>query len=277
MSLSYDLHSHSIVSDGSLTPTDLVIRAKSRGVDVLALTDHDATDGLLEAGQAAKDEGISLVPGVEVSVTWNGPTIHIVGLGIDPHCEALQQGLKKLREFRQWRAGEIARRLSVKGIEGALEGAKKYATGALISRTHFAHFLVEGGYAKDVRQVFKRYLVHNKPGHVPGQWASLENAVSWINQAGGQAVIAHPGRYRLSATKMRQLLAEFKDCGGAGLEVVSSAHSQNDCITMTRYCQQFDLLASRGSDYHGPEHNWVELGNIPSLPEECRPIWHDWH
>jgi len=277
MQLTYDLHSHSIVSDGSLTPTELVSRASSKGVDVLALTDHDATDGLLEAGRAAGAQGLTLVPGVEISVSWYGSTIHVLGLGIDPQCEALQHGLQGLRKFRHWRAEEIGRRLGAQGVDGALEGAKKFATGALISRTHFAHFLVQAGYAKDIRQVFKRYLVHNKPGHVPGQWASLDAAVSWINQAGGQAVIAHPGRYRLTATKMRQLLAEFKDCGGVGLEVVSSAHSQNDCMTMTRYCQQFDLLASRGSDYHGPEHNWVELGNIPPLPEACVPIWHDWH
>ncbi|MCI0508230.1 MAG: PHP domain-containing protein [Gammaproteobacteria bacterium] len=276
MPLIYDLHAHSIVSDGSLTPAELVARAKLMGVDVLALTDHDATDGLAEAGQAATEQGIILVPGVEVSVTWNGATIHIIGLGIDPQCAALQEGLKKLREFRKWRAGEIARRLSAKGIDGALEGAEKFATGALISRTHFARFLVENGYARDIRDVFKRYLVHNKPGYVPGQWATLEEAVSWINAAGGQAVVAHPGRYRLTASKLRQLLAEFKACGGAGLEVVSSAHSQSDCLTMARYSAQFDFLASRGSDYHGPEHIWVELGKIPPLPVECQPIWHNW-
>jgi len=276
MPLIYDLHAHSIVSDGSLTPADLVARAKLMGVDVLALTDHDATSGLGEAGRAALEQGITLVPGVEVSVTWNGATIHIVGLGIDPQCASLQQGLKKLREFREWRAGEIARRLSAKGIGGALEGAKKFATGELISRTHFAHFLVERGYAKDLRAVFQRYLVQNKPGHVPGQWTTLEEAVSWINTAGGQAVVAHPGRYRLTATRLRQLLAEFKECGGAGLEVVSSAHSPSDCTAMARYSGQFDLLASRGSDYHGPEHVWVELGKIPPLPVECQPIWHNW-
>ncbi|MEJ2181602.1 MAG: PHP domain-containing protein [Gammaproteobacteria bacterium] len=272
----YDLHSHSIASDGSLTPTELVARAKSRGVDVLALTDHDVTDGLAEAHAAALEQELQIIAGVEVSVTWNGATVHILGLGIDPDCDELQHGLKKLREFREWRAAEIGRRLEASGIAGALEGAKKYATGALISRTHFAHFLVEYGYAKDIRKVFKRYLVHNKPGYVPGQWATLEEAVTWINAAGGQAVIAHPGRYRLSATRMRQLFSEFKDCGGVGLEVVSSAHSQSECMTMASYAKQFDFLASRGSDYHGPMHAWVELGHIPPLPEECLPIWHNW-
>ena len=272
----YDLHAHSIASDGSLTPTELVARAKSKGVDVLALTDHDVTDGIAEAHAAAQEQDVRLIAGVEVSVTWNGATVHILGLGIDPACDELQQGLKKLREFREWRAAEIGRRLEASGIAGALEGAKKYATGALISRTHFAHFLVEYGYAKDLRKVFKRYLVHNKPGYVPGEWATLEDAIHWINAAGGQAVIAHPGRYRLSATRMRQLFSEFKDFGGVGLEVVSSAHSQSECMTMARYAKQFDLLASRGSDYHGPKHAWVELGNIPPLPEECLPIWHNW-
>ena len=272
----YDLHAHSIASDGSLTPTELVARAKSKGVDVLALTDHDVTDGLAEAHIAAREEGVWLVSGVEVSVTWNGATVHILGLGIDPACEELQQGLAKLREFRTWRAAEISRRLESSGIDGALDGAKKYATGALISRTHFAHFLVEHGYAKDIRAVFKKFLVHNKPGHVSGQWATLEEAVRWINAAGGQAVIAHPGRYRITATKMRQLISEFKEYGGVGLEVVSSAHSQDECMTMARYAKQFELLASRGSDYHGPKHAWVELGNIPPIPKECLPIWHDW-
>jgi len=276
MSLVYDLHAHSIASDGSLTPADLVALASSRGIDVLALTDHDVTDGLPEAHNAAKQQGIRLISGVEVSVSWNGSTVHIVGLGIDVSCEALQNGLQQLRNFRSWRAEEIARRLDAKGIAGALEGAKRYATGALISRTHFAHFLVESGKAKDVRDVFKRYLVHNRPGYVPGQWASLENAVGWINAAGGQAVIAHPARYRMTATKLRQLLAEFKNCGGSGLEVVSSAHNQSDCQTMARYARQFGLLASRGSDYHGPEHTWVELGKIPPLPDDCQPIWQSW-
>jgi len=273
----YDLHSHSIVSDGSLSPEALIERAAEHGVDVLALTDHDATDGLEAARLAAKNHDIRLIPGVEISVTWNAATVHVLGLGIDAQCDALQQGLQKLRGFRAWRAEEIARRLEKKGISGALAGANKYARGLLVSRTHFAHFLVESGHAKDVKQVFKKFLVAGKPGHVPGQWAQLEEAVDWITVAGGLAVIAHPARYRLSATRLRQLLSEFKACGGAGLEVVSSAHSQSDCANMGRYANQFGLLASRGSDFHGPEQPWVELGKIPPLPDECIPIWHNWN
>jgi len=273
----YDLHSHSLVSDGSLSPEALIERASERGIDVLALTDHDATDGLGAARIAAKSRGLRLIPGVEVSVTWNAATIHVLGLGINEDCEILQLGLKKLRDFREWRAEEIGRQLEKKGISGAFEGANKYAQGALISRTHFAHFLVESGRAKDVKQVFKKFLVKGKPGHVAGQWAELDDAVSWITQAGGQAVIAHPARYRISATRLRQLLSEFKACGGVGLEVVSSAHSQSDCANMGRYARQFGLLASRGSDFHGPEQPWVELGRIPPLPEGCEPIWNTWN
>ena len=276
MNLTYDLHSHSTASDGSLSPRELLQHAKSRQIDVLALTDHDNTAGLAEAQQAADDLGLKLVPGVEVSVTWNATTVHILGLGIHSQASALQQGLSKLREFRDWRGEEISRRLAKAGISGALEGAKQYASGALISRTHFAHFLVEQGYAKDLRDVFKKYLVHNKPGYVPGQWAELEAAVHWIQAAGGMAVIAHPARYNLSASRLRQLLGEFKECGGVGLEVVSSSHSMEDCRSMASHAQKFDFFATCGSDYHGPEHAWVELGKIPPLPPGCHPIWSQW-
>lgn len=275
--LQYDLHSHSIVSDGSLSPEDLVSRAAAQGVNVLALTDHDVTEGLSAARQAATEHGIHLVSGVEISVTWNGATVHILGLGIDEDNDELQKGLGELREFRAWRAREIARRLEKKGILDSYDGAIQYAKGALVSRTHFAHYLVETGRAKNVRDVFKKYLVKGKPGYVPGQWARLDDAVQWINAAGGQAVVAHPARYRLSATNLRKLLSEFKACGGVGLEVVSSAHSESDCITMGRYASQFELLASCGSDFHGPEQPWVELGRIPSLPEHCEPIWSGWN
>lgn len=275
--LQYDLHSHSIVSDGSLSPEDLVSRAVDQGVNVLALTDHDVTGGLDAAREAAKFHNIRLIPGVEISVTWNGATVHILGLGIDDSTEELQNGLTKLRKFRAWRAREIARRLEKKGIPDSYDGAIKYAKGALVSRTHFAHYLVETGRAKNVRDVFKKYLVKGKPGHVPGEWATLEDAVHWINTAGGQAVVAHPARYRLSATNLRKLLSEFKSCGGVGLEVVSSAHSESDCVNMGRYAAQFDLLASCGSDFHGPEQAWVELGKIPPLPKQCEPIWNTWN
>ena len=276
MSLIFDLHAHSIASDGSLTPYELVARARKQGVDVLALTDHDVTAGLEEATRAAQQHGVALIPGVEISVTWNAATIHVLGLGIDCTAESLQRGLDSLREFRHWRAEEIARKLEKHGIEGALEGARKYAKGSLISRTHFARYLVEKNFASDIREVFKRFLVVNKPGYVAGRWTQLKDAVEWITDAGGRAVIAHPARYKLSGTKLRQLLTEFKDAGGEGLEVVSSSHNVSETAQMARYSVDFGLLASRGSDYHGPEHAWVELGKIPVLPEKCKPVWHDW-
>ena len=276
MSLNYDLHSHSIASDGTLSPTELVRRAHSQGVDVLALTDHDGTGGLDEAGQMAKELGLRLVPGVEISVTWNGVTFHIVGLNVDPAHSGLQAGLGELRSYRTDRAEKIADRLAKHGIEGALEGANAYATGQIIGRSHFARFLVEKGHAKDMRKVFKKFLVHNRPGYVPGKWASLEDALSWIRDSGGQSVIAHPARYRLSATRLRQFIQEFKDAGGDGLEVVSGSHSAGDVQGMAQYAERFELLASCGSDYHGPEQSWIELGKLPALPDNCTPIWHDW-
>lgn len=276
MALHYDLHSHSTVSDGTLGPEALVERAAAQGVDVLALTDHDATGGLAAARDAARRCGIGLVNGVEVSVTWSHQTVHIVGLGINPDDAALQAGLRRLGEFRKWRGEEIARRLEKAGIHGAHEGALAFAGGEVLSRTHFAHFLVEAGHAPDVRRVFKRFLVSGKPGHVPGEWASLEEAVGWIRGAGGQAVIAHPARYRISAGRRRALFGEFRECGGVGVEVVSGSHGPEDVEVMARMARQFDLLASRGSDYHGPPSPYVELGKLAPLPEGCRPIWESW-
>lgn len=276
MSLKYDLHSHSLASDGTLSPAQLVERACQAGVNVLALTDHDELAGLAEAEKKARELGIHFVPGVEISVTWSAMTVHIVGLNVDAQNEAINKGLSNLREFRDWRAQEMGRRLERKGIVGAYEGALKYANGRIVSRTHFAHFLADNGYAKSVRDVFKHYLKHNKPGHVPGQWAELAAAVAWIRDAGGQAVIAHPARYEMTATRRRRLLGEFIECGGVGIEVVSGSHSRDECFSTAKYARDFGLLASVGSDYHGPENPWIELGQLPELPEGTIPIWHDW-
>ena len=272
----YDLHTHSRQSDGTLSPTELVTRAAAAGVEVLALTDHDTLSGLEEARTAAQAAGIRLVPGVEISVTWNRQTIHVVALNVDPAAPELRAGLERLQEFRVWRAEEIGRQLAKAGIEGATEGARRHAQGVLISRTHFAHFLVETGRAKDLRAVFKKFLVKNKPGHVSGQWAGLEEALGWIRAAGGQAVIAHPARYRLTNSKLRRLISEFRDCGGEGLEVVSGSHSQQDMHNMASLARQCELLASRGSDFHGPENPWIELGRLPELPAGLVPVWRDW-
>lgn len=273
MTIQYDLHSHSVASDGTLSAADLVGRARVAGVDVLALTDHDTTDGVAEARAAALRVGLILVPGVEVSVSWNGLTVHVVGLHVDPANETLERGLCGLRAFREWRAEEIGRRLEKAGVPGAHSGAKAYAQGRIIGRTHFAHYLVECGRAPSVRDVFRRYLVHNKPGYVPGQWASLEDALEWIHTAGGQAVIAHPARYRVTATKLGRLIGEFRECGGVGIEVVSGSHSPADVQRIGAVARSTGLLASRGSDYHGPENPWVELGRLSGLPADLPAVW----
>ncbi len=276
MDIIYDLHSHSTASDGTLTPTQLIQRAHEAGVSVLALTDHDSTEGIAEAQQAASSCDMQLVPGAEISVTWKGATIHIVALGIDPHDVMLQQGLKKLVKFRQWRAEEIGRKLELKGIGGAYEAARSLSNGTLISRTHFARFLVEQGKAKDMRALFRHYLVKGKPGYVHGEWASLDEAVGWIRDAGGQAVIAHPARYRMTRTKLRKLIRDFREAGGAALEVVSGSHSMDESFTMAAHAKDYELLSSAGSDFHSPEQSWTELGRLPPLPHGCVPVWRDW-
>lgn len=277
MQSSYDLHAHSTASDGTLSPSELVNRAALSGVRTLALTDHDTLDGLTEARDAAASARINMVPGVEISVTWAGGTVHVVGLNVDPGNVRLEVGLHSLQAFRDWRAAEIGRRLARDaGIQGAFEGATALSNGRLVSRTHFARFIAAQGHAESARDVFKSYLVYGKPGHVPGAWAKLEEAVSWIAEAGGQAVIAHPARYRLTRSKLRRLIASFADAGGAALEVVSGSHSRDECFTMARHARDFGLMASAGSDYHGPENPWVELGRLPDMPLGVRPIWSDW-
>ena len=272
----YDLHSHSTASDGTLSPAALVARAAMQGVDVLALTDHDDTAGLAAASVAAEQAGIQLVPGVEVSVSWKGVVLHVVGLQVNPLDATLNEGLRGLRVQREQRAVAIAASLDKAGIAGALEGARALASGAIISRTHFAHFLVGRGLAKDVRAVFKRYLVRGKPGFVVGAWAPLEAAVSWINGAGGQAVLAHPARYRMTGTRLNRFLDEFKVCGGVGMEVVCGTHSVDETRVMGRRAINSGLLGSVGSDFHGPESPWVELGRLAPLPAGVAPIWQDW-
>jgi predicted metal-dependent phosphoesterase TrpH len=278
MSAIYDLHAHSRASDGELTPAELVKLAWQQGVDVLALTDHDTVTGLAEARAEARRLGIGFVPGIEISVTWERQTVHIVGLGIDAADRTLNQGLQALQEFREWRAEEIARRLvrDARVATDILDRARRLATGPIVSRTHFAHCLVAEGKAKDIRAVFKKFLVRGKPGYVPGQWATLEEALGWIRGAGGQAVIAHPARYNMTNTRLKRLIEDFKTAGGEALEVVSGSHGRDDIQYMARLANQQDLLASAGTDYHGPSNAWLALGRMPALPAECTPIWHDW-
>lgn len=272
----YDLHTHTFYSDGALAPAELVARAVAHGVHVMALTDHDVTDGLSEAQAAADAAGLTLVPGTEISVTWGGLTVHVLGLHIDIANPSLQAGLARMREFREWRADEMGRRLAKAGIGGAVEGARARAQRGLVSRTHFAQFLVDAGHALDVRSVFKKYLVQGKPGHVPGQWATLEEAVSWIRAAGGQAVLAHPARYKLTATRLKKLLDEFRTAGGVGIEVISGSHSRDDVFRFAQLARHYEFLASSGSDFHSPQNCHMDLGPMPPLPEGCIPIWQTW-
>lgn len=280
--LDYDLHCHSTVSDGLLTPTDLVARAAERGVKILALTDHDDLGGLVEAAQAAAQHDMQLINGVEISVSWRSHTVHIVGLHINPDDAVLQAGLQSIRAGRGARAELMAESLARSGIGGALEGAYRYAANpGIIGRTHFARFLVESGHAKDVRSVFKNYLVKGKPGYVPHQWAALADAIQWIRGSGGVAVLAHPGRYTagkkpMGRTTLRELLAEFAELGGQGLEVVSGSHTPPQYAEFARYATEFGLLSSCGSDFHGPGESYRDLGRLPDLPLECQPVWQAW-
>jgi predicted metal-dependent phosphoesterase TrpH len=280
--LDYDLHCHSTISDGLLRPTEIVTRAAERGVKFLALTDHDNVDGLAEAAETAKSCGIEFINGVEISVTWRTHTLHIVGLCIDPQNPALAEGLRGIRSGRRRRAELMAESLARCGIGGVLEGAYPYATNPdMIGRTHFARYMVEAGHCKDVGSVFKRYLVKGKPGYVPHQWADLQDAINWIRGAGGIAVLAHPGRYTAGRKAMgkptlRELLQEFTDMGGQAIEVVTGSHTPPQYAEFARYATEFGLLSSCGSDYHGPGESYRDLGRLPDLPLECKPVWSAW-
>lgn len=268
-----DLHCHSTISDGVLSPGELVARAAANGVDVLSLTDHDDCDGLPEARSAAASHGIRLLNGVEISVTWRGRTLHIVGLDIDPENADLREGLESIRKGRTERARKIADALSKAGIPGSFEGAYAFASNKnLIGRTHFARFLVENGYAKDIQGVFRKYLVSGRPGHVSHQWAELDNAVDWIVKSGGIAVIAHPGRYDLSAAALTALVEQFRERGGLGLEVVTSSHTLDMAMRFCDLARRFDLFASQGSDFHSPQESRMDIGRLPPLPSGCRAI-----
>lgn len=273
--LNADLHSHSCMSDGLLTPADLVRRAHANGVELLALTDHDELDGLAEARATAEELGLRFVDGVEISVSWgDDQTIHIVGLGVDPGYAVLDVGLAHLRSGRDARARLMAAELDKVGIHGAYEGALRFVGNpALVGRSHFARYIVESGYAKDVKSVFDHWLARGKPGYVSHQWTTLQTAIDWIHGAGGVAVIAHPGRYRITKKERRRLLDEFCDLGGEAIEVLSGSHSDEEIAASARHAREFGLFASRGSDFHGPGESRIDLGRLPALPEDLRPVW----
>jgi predicted metal-dependent phosphoesterase TrpH len=274
----YDLHCHSTRSDGLLSPAAVVRRAASRGVDVLALTDHDEISGLAEATQAAREVGIDFVAGSELSVNWQDLTVHVVALNIDPDDAPLSSGLESIRIGRTGRAKRIGASLAAAGIPGAYEGAMKYVTSEqLVSRTHFARYLVEAGYTRDVKDVFRNYLVPGKPGYVEHEWTTLPQAIGWIHGAGGVAVLAHPGRYKVDGSAgMRKLLGDFKDAGGDALEVLSPSHTNAQVAEFATHARVHGFAASTGSDYHGPGESTLDLGDLPPLPAGVEPVWARW-
>jgi len=269
-----DLHSHSRFSDGTLSPTALAERAHANGVALWALTDHDEVSGLPEAAAAARALGLGFVTGVEVSVTFAKETVHIVGLGFDADNAALRTGLARTRGGRLARAQAMADGLAQVGLKGAYDGALRYVGNPeLVSRTHFARWLVETGVCSDTGAVFRRYLAEGKPGFVPHQWAGLGDAVRWITGAGGIAVIAHPGRYKLTVNEEYALFSEFKTHGGQGVEVLTGSHGQADTAKYGAMALEFGLLASRGSDFHSPTESRTDLGRLPDLPGTLTPVW----
>lgn len=272
--LNADLHCHSVVSDGTLDPEALALRAKANGVELWSLTDHDEIGGQQRAMAAAADAGLDYLTGCEISVTFAGTTVHIVGLGFDANDDALAQGLAATRGGRAERAQEMSDSLAQVGIKGAYDGALKYVGNPeLISRTHFARFLVEAGVCGDTHEVFRRFLTEGKPGFVPHRWARLGDAVNWITQAGGIAVIAHPGRYRFTPTEEYALITEFMTHGGRGIEVVTGSHSTAEQVKYADTALEFGLLASRGSDFHSPTESHTDLGALPALPGKLTPVW----
>jgi 3',5'-nucleoside bisphosphate phosphatase len=269
-----DLHCHSNVSDGLLAPAEVARRAHAGGVTVWSLTDHDELGGQSEARAAAEALGIRYLPGVEISLTWAARTLHVVGLGVDPSCPTLVEGLRATRNGRTARAQAMAAALEAVGIPGAYEGALRFVSNPdLISRTHFARFLVEKGFAPSTADVFDRFLGEGKPGYVPHRWATLENAVSWIGAAGGIAVIAHPGRYRYTPLEFDALFGTFVDLGGRAIEVVTGSHTPDQYREYADVARRFGFEASRGSDFHAPGEGRVELGALPPLPPDLTPVW----
>ncbi len=275
--MNVDLHCHSNVSDGVLAPAAVANYAHQSGVNAWALTDHDEVRGIGRAREAAAELGMRFVPGVEISVTWAGETIHIVGLQIDASYQGLIDGLAATRNGRDARGREISAQLAAAGIAGTYEGALKYVDNPdLISRTHFARYLVECGACDSISEVFRKYLTEGKPGYVPHRWASLTQAMAWIQGAGGVAVIAHPGRYKFSDTAQGALFDEFKDLGGTAIEVVTGSHSADQYQIYAEHARRYGFLASRGTDFHAPGESRIDFAALPPLPAGLKPVWNDW-
>ncbi|MGZ8192818.1 MAG: PHP domain-containing protein [Methylobacter sp.] len=273
MSEIYDLHCHSTASDGALSPTELVKRAHQQGVTALALTDHDTTAGLAEAKDCSINAGIKLIFGIELSTNWHDQCFHIVGLGIDPAYPPLAEATHNLQKTRLERAEKVSHKLEKKNIHGAFEAVVKAAGDGMITRTHFADFLLSQNHVSTRQEAFDRYLAKGKPAYVPTPWADLEQGIHWITEAGGVAVLAHPLRYKLTANWMKRLLTAFKDAGGQGIEVVTGRIGPDEIDLAADYARRFDLAGSTGSDFHSPDNEWVELGRLAPLPSNIKPVW----
>ncbi len=276
MRLVYDLHTHTTASDGELSPKELVIKAKANGVDVLAITDHDTTEGIAEAEIEACKQNIRLLPGIELSVSWMDKNFHIVGLGIDPDNEKLKISLTETKELRQQRAIEIGKKLEKIGVTKAYYEAKELAGTHTLTRSHFARVLINQGFAKDSREVFKKYLIHNKPGFVKTNWLEMASGIQLIKDSGGEAILAHPMRYNITASWLRRFLVAFKEAGGIGIEVVTGSSNTDEIATTAAYARRFELSGSAGSDYHGFDNTWVKLGQLAAMPESVTPVWGKW-
>lgn len=276
MTYLFDFHSHSTFSDGTLTPEELVKRAAGQQVEMLALTDHDTTEGAADAFRTAQMHGVEFVPGVEISVSWERNTLHIVGLNVDPANVELEAGLSWIRGQRAVRSQNIAKKLQKAGMENVLSEVERMAGTESATRTHFARYLVDNGHAKDMQAAFKKWLGRKGKAYVNGEWAGLEQAVSWIRNSGGHAVIAHPARYNFTATKMRSLIEAFQAFGGVGIEVATSSHNIQEKSAFAALAKRYNLYASAGSDFHTPGNRRIELGMYLALPDYVRPVWECW-
>lgn len=272
----YDLHCHSTASDGELSPRELVKRAAKNGVTNLALTDHDTIDGLIEAKTCANELNITLINGIEISSQWEKQCLHIIGLNITPDNTALQKIIFEAKKMRQDRAEKIAVKLEKKGVAGAIEFVKNSPVEGMITRSHFAHFLVSQFHVSTLQEAFDRYLGDGKSAYVSTTWNPLESSVQAIRAAGGIPVVAHPLRYKLTATRMKKMLSAFKNDGGLGMEIVTGRYNPDEMRVLANYANQFELVGSMGSDFHSSENQWIELGRLATLPESVKPVWELW-
>ncbi len=276
MCLVYDLHTHTTASDGEFSPKELVIEAIASGIDVLAITDHDTTKGIAEAENEASKQNIKLLPGIELSVSWMKKNFHIVGLGIDPENRALLASLKETEELREQRAIKIGKKLEKIGISNAYNEARELAGIHTLTRSHFARVLINQGFAEDTREVFKKYLVNNKPGFVKTNWLEISSGIKLINDSGGEAILAHPMRYNITASWLRRFLLAFKESGGTGIEVVTGSSNADEISTTAAHARHYELSGSSGSDFHGFDNTWVKLGQLADMPKSVTPVWNKW-